>query len=109
PPAMPPITSPRRIAIIGGGIAGLAAANRIRELDPSCGVVLFEASGRLGGAMWTEHRDGFIVEQGADSFITNVPWGIDLCRRLGLADDLIGTSEQGRQTFVVRRGRLCPI
>ncbi len=101
--------APRRIAVIGGGIAGLVAANRIRELEPSCEVTLFEASDRLGGSMWTEHRDGFIVEQGADSFITNVPWGIDLCRRLGIADELVGTSEHGRQAFVVRRGRLRPI
>jgi oxygen-dependent protoporphyrinogen oxidase len=50
-----------------------------------------------------------LIEQGADSFITSVPWGIDLCRRLGLADQLIGTNPQGRQAFVVRRGRLCPI
>jgi protoporphyrinogen/coproporphyrinogen III oxidase len=100
---------PRRIAVIGGGIAGLAAANRVKELDPSANVTLFEASSRLGGAMWTERRDGFLVEQGADSFITNVPWGIDLCRRIGLADELIGTNEQSRQAFVVRRGRLCPL
>jgi protoporphyrinogen/coproporphyrinogen III oxidase len=100
---------PRRIAVIGGGIAGLAAANRVKELDPSANVTLFEASGRLGGAMWTEHRDSFLVEQGADSFITNVPWGVDLCRRIGLADELIGTNEQNRQAFVVRRGRLCPL
>jgi oxygen-dependent protoporphyrinogen oxidase len=100
---------PRQIAVIGGGIAGLAAANRVRELDPSCDVTLFEASDRLGGSIWTERRDGFIVEQGADSFITNVPWGVDLCRRLGIADELVGTSQQGRQAFVVRRGQLCPI
>ncbi|HKD36310.1 MAG TPA: protoporphyrinogen oxidase, partial [Pirellulales bacterium] len=103
------IVSPRRIAIIGGGIAGLAAANRLRELDPSCDLTLFEASSRLGGSLWTERRDEFLIEHGADSFITNVPWGVDLCRRLGLADDLVGTSENGRQAFVVRRGRLCPI
>jgi oxygen-dependent protoporphyrinogen oxidase len=101
--------NPRRIAIIGGGIAGLAAANRIREVDPTCDVTLFEASNRFGGALWTERRDGFLIEHGADSFITNVPWGVDLCRRLGLADQLIGTNPQGRQAFVVRRGRLRPI
>jgi oxygen-dependent protoporphyrinogen oxidase len=101
--------SPRRIAIIGGGIAGLAAANRLRELNPSCDVTLFEASCRLGGSLWTERRGEFLVEHGADSFITNVPWGVELCRRLGIAGDLVGTSEQSRQAFVVRRGRLCPI
>ncbi|HEY2147491.1 MAG TPA: protoporphyrinogen oxidase [Pirellulales bacterium] len=106
---MPLASNPRRIAVIGGGIAGLAAVNRVRELDPSCEATLFESSGRLGGSMWTERRDGFLIEHGADSFITNVPWGVDLCRRLGLADQLIGTNPQGRQAFVVRRGRLRPI
>src|SRR5438270_7620362 len=100
---------PRRIAVIGGGIAGLAAANRLRELDPTAEVTLFEASGRFGGALWTQRSDGFLVEQGADSFITNVPWGVDLCQRLGMAGELIGTSRQSRQAYVVRRGRLCPL
>jgi oxygen-dependent protoporphyrinogen oxidase len=101
--------SPRRIAVIGGGIAGLAAAHRLLELEPTVELTLFEAGDRLGGSLWTERRDGFLVEQGADSFITNVPWGVDLCRRLGLADKLIGTNPRGRQAFVVRRGRLVPI
>jgi protoporphyrinogen/coproporphyrinogen III oxidase len=103
-------TSPRRrIAVIGGGIAGLAAAHRLIELDPAIELTLFEASDRLGGSLWTQRRDGFLVEQGADSFITNVPWGVDLCRRLGLGDELIGTNLRGRKAFVVRRGRLVPI
>ena len=76
------------------------------ELDPAIELTLFEASDRLGGSLWTERRDGFLVEQGADSFITNVPWGVDLCRRLGLGDELIGTNPRGRKAFVVRRGRL---
>jgi oxygen-dependent protoporphyrinogen oxidase len=106
---MPASQSSRKIAVIGGGIAGLAAAHRLLEPDPTIELTLFEASDRLGGSLWTERRDGFLVERGADSFITNVPWGIDLCRRLGLADDLIGTNPRGRQAFVVRRGRLVPI
>ncbi len=95
--------------MIGGGIAGLAAAHRLLEMDPNVELTIFEASDRLGGSLWTEQRDGFLVEQGADSFITNVPWGVDLCRRLRLADELIGTNPRGRQAFVVRRGRLMPI
>ncbi len=102
-------SSSRRVAVIGGGIAGLAAAYRIGELDPTAQVTLFEASDRLGGSLWTVERDGFLVEQGADSFITNVPWGVDLSRRVGLADELISTNEVGRRAFVVRRGRLVPV
>jgi protoporphyrinogen/coproporphyrinogen III oxidase len=100
---------PRRITVIGGGIAGLAAAHRLIELDPAIELTLFEASDRLGGSLWTERRDEFLVEQGADSFITTVPWGVDLCRRVGLSDELIGTNPRGRKAFVVRRGRLIPI
>ena len=96
----------RRVAVIGGGISGLAAAQRVVELDPSCEVALFERRGRLGGALWTKHEQGFQVEQGVDNFITTLPWGLDLCRRLGLEDQLVQTDPEYRQTFVVRRGRL---
>ncbi|HEV3416993.1 MAG TPA: protoporphyrinogen oxidase [Pirellulales bacterium] len=99
----------RRIAVIGGGIAGLAAAHRLLELDPLVRVTIYEASDRLGGSLHTVSRDGFLVEQGADSFITNVPWGVDLCRRIGLGDELIGTNPEERRAFVVRRGRLRPV
>src|SRR3989304_4664330 len=94
----------RRIAVIGGGIAGLAAAHRLVELDRSCTVTLFEASDRLGGVISTVHRDGFQVERSSDNFITTIPWGVNLCNRLGLADQLMQTNAAYRRTFVVRRG-----
>ena len=96
----------RRIAVIGGGISGLAAAHRFRELAPQCQVTLFEASARLGGVVSTVHRDGFQVEQSADNFITTVPWGLDLCQRLGLTGQLVQTNANCRRTFVVRHNRL---
>lgn len=98
---------PRRIAVIGGGIAGLAAAHRLVELDPTCCPTLLESGPRLGGVISTLHEDGFQVEQSADNFITTVPWGVDLCRRLGLSGQLIQTNPLRRRTFVVRAGRLC--
>ena len=98
-----------RIAVIGGGIAGLAAAHRVIELNPAASVTLFEAGPRLGGSLRTERRDGFLIEHGADSFITNLPAAVDLCRRVGIADQLISTNEAGRRAFVVRRGRLRPV
>ena len=98
--------TPRRVAVIGGGVAGLAAAHRLVELDPRCELTLFEAGQRLGGVLSTVHEDGFQVEQSADNFITTVPWGVNLCKRLGLGDQLIGTNPAYRRTFVVRRGRL---
>jgi oxygen-dependent protoporphyrinogen oxidase len=95
-----------RIAVIGGGIAGLAAAHRVGELNAGCQATLFEAGEKVGGVLSTVHRDGFQVERSADNFITTIPWGIDLCRRLGLEDRLIQTNPAYRRTFVVCRGRL---
>lgn len=97
---------PRSIAVIGGGIAGLAAAHRVVELDPHCELTLIEAGPRLGGVLSTVHEDGFQVEQSADNFITTIPWGLNLCARLGLSDRLVQTNPEFRRTFVVRRGRL---
>jgi oxygen-dependent protoporphyrinogen oxidase len=103
----PQLSTPRRIAVIGGGIAGLASAHRLRELDPACELTLLEAGERLGGVLSTVHEDGFQIEQSADNFITTIPWGLDLCKRLGLGDQLVQTNPAHRHTFVVRRGRLC--
>lgn len=99
----------RHIAVVGGGISGLAAAHRITELRPDIQITLFEASARLGGVLQTERRDGFLIEHSADNFITNVPWGIDLCRRLGLGSDLLGTDPERRKAYVVSHGRLEPV
>ena len=57
----------------------------------------------------TDRRDGFTLEDGPDSFITNKPWGLDLCERLGLRDRLIETDPSRRRSFVVRKGRLLPV
>jgi oxygen-dependent protoporphyrinogen oxidase len=100
------MSSPRRIAVIGGGIAGLAAAHRIVEIGTNCEVTLFEAAPRLGGVLSTVRENGFQIERSADNFITTVPWAVNLCHRLGLDDQLIGTNPKLRRTFVVRGGKL---
>ena len=78
---------PVKIKVIGGGITGLSAAHRLVELSREAKLpvelALIEASGRLGGAFGTEKIGDFTIETGADSFITNKPWGVNLCRRLG--------------------------
>lgn len=99
----------RRVAIIGGGITGLAAAHHLCEVAPQLDVVLLEANSRLGGVIRTTKKDGFLVESAADNFITTSPVAIDLCTRLGLGAELIGTNPQGRGAMVVCKGRLEPI
>ncbi len=95
----------RRVAIIGGGISGLAAAHHLQECDRNSSVTLFEASERLGGVLQTIRRNGFLIERSADNFITNVPGAVELCRRLGLENQLQPTTSD-RRAFVVRKGRL---
>ncbi len=101
-----PTEKPRSVAVIGGGITGLAAAHRLHELDPSVRVTLFEASDRPGGVLQTVRDDAYLLELSADNFITNVPWALDLCRRIGLAEELLETRASERRAFVVHRGKL---
>jgi oxygen-dependent protoporphyrinogen oxidase len=98
-----------RVVVIGGGISGLAAAHRFTELDPSFDVTLIEASARLGGILVTEERDGFLLERGPDSFITEKPEAVALAKRLGLESRLIETNQSHRRSFIVRHGRLRPV
>src|ERR1039457_6495854 len=96
----------KRIAIIGGGISGLSAAYTLEEKRQSGArveYVLFESSPRLGGVMVTDHVDGCIIEAGPDSFLTEKPWAIELCRKIGLGDQLIGSHDPERKTYIVVR------
>jgi oxygen-dependent protoporphyrinogen oxidase len=79
------------------------------ELDSMLDVHLFEAGDGLGGVIFTERYEGFLIEHSADMFITNVPWALDLCRRVGLENQLIETRADHRRSFIVHRGRLCPV
>ncbi|MCA8994474.1 MAG: protoporphyrinogen oxidase [Planctomycetaceae bacterium] len=102
----------RRIVVVGGGISGLAAANRLLELNANCDqkveVTLVEATNRCGGLFGTERIGDYVVETGADSFITNKPAAVNLCERLGLADELISVDEQFRRSFILQNGRPIP-
>jgi len=102
-----------RIIVIGGGITGLSAAHRLVELrlekNLPLEVLLLEGSRQLGGAIATRHLNGFLIEEGPDSFITTKPWALALCKRIGLDSHLIPTNEAHRSTYVVHRGRLLPI
>lgn len=99
--------------MIGGGFSGLAAAHRLQELcardQRPLDLVLFESAARLGGVVGTRSIAGYRVELGADSFITNKPWAIDLCRRLGIEDRLISTDPKFRRSLVLRKGKPVPV
>ena len=99
----------RRVAIIGGGIAGVTAAWQLAQADRAHGgldVTLFEASERLGGTVDTVQRDGFIIDCGPDGWVTEKPWACELARELGIHEKLIGSNDAERVTYIVRAGRL---
>jgi protoporphyrinogen/coproporphyrinogen III oxidase len=98
-----------RVAIIGGGISGLSAAFALeqrRQAGVDVDYTLYEASSRLGGVLRTEQVEGCIVEAGPDSFLTEKPWATDLCRELGIGDQLIGSNDAARKTYILLRGQL---
>jgi protoporphyrinogen/coproporphyrinogen III oxidase len=103
----------KRIVIIGGGITGLAAAHHVLEQDrknnKKSEVILLEATSRVGGIVRTEHRDGFLIEHGPDSFISEKPAALELARRIGLESRLTQTNEKYRRSSIVRKGRLLPV
>jgi oxygen-dependent protoporphyrinogen oxidase len=103
----------RRVVIVGGGISGLAAAHRVVTVASSSQtpveVVLLEASPRAGGVVRTMRRDGFLLEAGPDSFISEKPEAVALAREIGLESKLIGTTRAHRRAFIVRGGRLRPV
>lgn len=99
----------KRIAIVGGGISGLAAAFELeqqRAAGAALEYVLYESSPHLGGVLRTDNISGCLVEAGPDSFVTEKPWAADLCRTLGLGDQLIGSNDADRKTYILTRGRL---
>jgi len=98
-----------KIAILGGGLSGLSAAYELakyKHAGAEIEVKIFEAGRRLGGLLETHRQDGFVIECGADSWVTEKPWANELAIELGLEDQLIGSSDQWRRTYLARRGHL---
>jgi protoporphyrinogen/coproporphyrinogen III oxidase len=86
------------IAIVGGGMSGLATAYQLAS--DGVAFTLFETSPRLGGIIETVHRQGFVIECGPDSWVTEKPWARELAVELGLEDQIIPSNDQWRRTFV---------
>ena len=102
-----------KLVVVGGGITGLAAAHRAvelaRERSTALDLTLIEARARLGGTIATERAGGFLIEAGPDSFLSEKPWALALCRRLGVEDRLVRTDDRFRKVFVWRAGCLHPL
>ena len=102
----------KRVAILGGGIAGLGAAYtvaRARQAGAPVEELLIEARDRLGGVIRTERHEGFVIEAGPDSFLAEKPEAATLARELGLGDSIIGSNDPQRRTYILHRGRLVPL
>lgn len=102
----------KSVAVVGGGISGLAAAYRLKERADVSGqkidIKVFDGSSRPGGVIETGHHNGILWEGGPDSFITEKPAALALARRLGMADDVISTNRAYQQSFVALGRRLHP-
>jgi oxygen-dependent protoporphyrinogen oxidase len=100
------VSEAKHIVIVGGGIAGLAAAHRLSQTAPDLSITLIESDRRLGGKIVTERVNGFVIEGGPDTFLSYKSRGLGLCRELELEDRLHGTNEKIRRTYVMRNGKL---
>lgn len=83
----------RRVVVVGGGIAGLTTAYRL--MRDGVGVFLFEAADTAGGRIATVDVGDLRLEAGPDSFVARKPWAVDLCRELGIADELVRPGASG--------------
>lgn len=98
----------KRVAIIGGGLSGLSAAYQLAR-DAQSEFTLFEASPRLGGIVETVRKDGFVIECGPDSWVTEKPWARDLAVELGLESEIIPSNDHQRRTYIQQRNQLIPM
>src|SRR6266498_5762235 len=103
----------KRLIIVGGGIAGLSAAFYANKNIPNVQITVIEADAHWGGKITTDRvpfEEGeFIIEGGPDTFLATKPWGVALCKELGLGERLQGTNPQKKNTYVLNRGRLLPL
>ncbi|MDG2113453.1 MAG: protoporphyrinogen oxidase, partial [Actinomycetota bacterium] len=94
----------KRVAIIGGGLAGLTAAYRLHESSTDFDIVLYESSQSMGGKIRTSPFMGRPIDEAPDAFLTRVPWAIDLCEELGISDRFV--SPATGSAYVLVEGKL---
>ena len=106
------VVMPKKVVVVGGGISGLAAAERLlsdTSSDAPPHVTLLEASERIGGVIRTDRQDGFLLESGPDVILAAKPAGIEMCERLGLAERVIATRPSAKGSSILDGRRLRPI
>ena len=96
-----------RVIIVGGGISGLSAAWYLSKagIRPA----LIEKDTRIGGVVRTDRMHGCILEGGPDSFLAAKPWAMELIREVGLGDQVIGSNDHLRITYILKKGKLVPL
>ncbi|HUN89346.1 MAG TPA: protoporphyrinogen oxidase [Terriglobales bacterium] len=102
----------KKIAIIGGGASGLAAATALEHAKRAGGdleYILFERDEQLGGVMRTEVADDCLIEAGPDSFLSEKTTGAEFCRLFGMGDQIIGSNDGERITYILVKNRLIPM
>ena len=90
----------KKVIVVGGGIAGLAAFRQLQVQQPNIEVVLLEASPHLGGKIRTTDFLGRQIDEGADAFITRVPWALELCDQLGLGSLLVSPASSSAYVLI---------
>ncbi len=95
---------PKRVIIIGGGISGLSAAYYLNRsgIRPT----LIEKAPQTGGVIRTSVQQGCVIEAGPDSFLATKPAALDLIREVGLEDQVIGSNDRQRITYILKNGKL---
>ncbi len=101
----------KHVVIVGGGIAGLAAAYYTRvKTEAAIKLTLLEQADYWGGKLVTERvtfgEGNFVIEGGPDTFVVTKPWGVKLCKELGIADRLKGTNPETKKTYILKSGKL---
>ncbi len=99
-----------KVAVVGAGISGLVVAHNLvsqaKKLNRPIEVIIFEAGPKPGGVIQTQRKDGFLWEEGPDSFLTEKPEALALCQELGLASDLVGTDPRFQKSYVAWKNTL---
>ncbi len=100
----------RRIVIVGGGISGLATAWQIRRHAPDIGeIILLESSSQVGGTAQTIERDGYLLETGPNGFLDSRAAALNLCKLVGLEEELVRAAPTARNRYVFLGDHLRPI